>query len=232
MTNCTTIRDYSQTTEKVKNDLEEHGWWKGNCKVADLTAFMQDLANKLGDPIGIRSEKKLVEVLQPIQSELAYPNSLSRQFSLSELPFHCDTAHWPNPCRFVVLGCKEQGTCGRTTNLVDWKILTQDLSEVRLLKHATFLIKHGRSSFYSSIIHEKGLYARFDPGCMFPASIEAVRALRLFHSLLNRAEKHNVLWETNDVVVIDNWRMLHARGKSNHPFALTSTRELHRIVVI
>ena len=191
----TTIQDYNQPIEQVKKDLESLGWWKGNCKDSDLDTYMLGLANKLGDPIGIRRKNDVIEVLEPTHSDLSYPNSLSKQFALSEFPFHCDTAHWPTPCRFIVIGCKEKGACGRTTNLVDWKLQTRDESEVRFLKYATFLFKHGRNSFFSSIIHEKALYARFDPGCMSTTSKESDRALRLFHSLLDSAEKSEVPWE-------------------------------------
>ena len=232
MTSITATQDQNHPIEQVKKDLGNLGWWKGNCQDCDLDTYMLSLAHSLGVPIGMRRRKDIIENLKPVSSDIAHPNSLSKQFALSGFPFHCDTAHWPTPCRLIIIGCKEKGACGRTTNLVDWKLLTQVDTEVNLLKYATFLIKHGRNSFYSSIIHEKGLYARYDPGCMFPASRESNIAIRLFDSLLDRVEKSEVHWENNDVVVIDNWRVLHGRGESSQPFKLTSTRELHRILVV
>jgi len=231
MSSITIIQDHNRSVEHIKKDLKNLGVWKGNCRDYDLNTYMLNLANSLGSPVGMRRQKNIIEILKPVSSDSAHPNSLSKQYALFGFPFHCDTAHWPTPCRYIIIGCKEKGACGRTTNLVDWKLLALEDAELNLLKYATFLIKHGRNSFYSSIIHEKGLYARYDPGCMFPVARESDIAINLFDLLLDRADKSEVIWNNNDVVVIDNWRVLHGRGKSNQPSGVTSTRELHRILV-
>ena len=231
MNNPTATQDHNQPIEQIKEELENFGWWKNNCRDCDLDTYLLDIANSLGTPVGMRRQKHIIEILKPTSSNLAHPNSLSRRYALSGFPFHCDTAHWPTPCRFIIIGCKEKGTCERTTDLVDWKLLALEDAEINLLKYATFLIKNGRNSFYSSIIHEKGLYARYDQGCMFPAGRESNIAVRLFDSLLDKAEKSEILWKNNDVIVIDNWRTLHGRGRSSQPSRLISNRELHRILI-
>ena len=217
--------------DEINIHLVKKGWWKGKCHMQDIDAFLLEIAVNLGDPIGMRRRRDVIEVLKPISACSAYPNSLSKKHALSEFPIHCDTAHWPTPCRYIVIGCKNKGSCGRKTILVDWKSMTLENAELSLLKRATLLVKHGSRSFYSPIIHENELFARYDPGCMFPISNDSNLALNQFDSILNKTEKSEICWEKNDVVVIDNWRILHGRGKLSQTPALKSIRELHRVLV-
>ena len=231
MHGTTTLHIHDQHIDQLKKHLAEKGWWKGKCHGQDLDAFLLEIAVSLGDPVGMRRRRDVIEILKPIRSGSAYPNSLSKQYALSEFPIHCDTAHWPTPCRYIVIGCNNKGSCGRKTILVDWKSMTLEDAELSLLKSATLIVKHGKSSFYSPIIHENELYARYDPGCMFPASNDSNFALSLFDSILDKAEKSEACWKKNDVVVIDNWRILHGRGKPSQSSDLNSIRELHRVLV-
>lgn len=215
----------------MRNALEKEGWWKGKCREHDLDDFLLKISNHLGQPIGARRKTFVVEILKPQSADSARKNSLSAQYELTAFPFHIDTAHWPIPCRYIVLGCKSPGSCGRKTLLIDWKSLQIKASEVDLLKKAVFLVKDGRRSFYSPILSENESFIRYDIGCMYASDRESEMALQILESKLEKANKKEVAWEENDVLVMDNWRILHGRSDSNDALSIKSSRELHRVLV-
>ena len=215
----------------MRNTLENQGWWKGKCSEHDLDEILIKISNHLGQPIGARRKTSVIEILKPQSADSAYKNSLSAQYELTAFPFHIDTAHWTIPCRYIVFGCKSPGTCGRKTLLIDWGSLQIKAPEVDLLKKAIFLVKDGGRSFYSSILSENEPFIRYDTGCMHTSDRESEMALQLLESILEKADKKEVAWEENDVLVMDNWRILHGRSDSNDALRINSSRELHRVLV-
>lgn len=211
--------------------LEEKGWWKGKRRGYNLDDDLLKIASHLGQPVGSRRRKSVVEVLKPKSAALAYTNSLSAKYQLSSFPYHIDTAHWPTPCKYIVMGCKSPGSCDRKTVLVDWESLQLDGSDINLLKNAVFLVKDGARSFYSSIISDNRSFIRYDIGCMHVTGPDSRVALKILQSAFDTAVKTDIGWEEDDILVIDNWRILHGRGRASNPFSMSESRELHRVLV-
>jgi hypothetical protein len=213
------------------DSLEEKGWWKGKRRGLNLDDDLFQIASHLGQPIGARRRRSVVEVLKPKSSALAYDNSLSAQYQLSSFPFHIDTAHWPTPCKYIVMGCKSPGSCDRKTLLIDWESLQLERSDFNLLKNSIFLVKDGGRSFYSSIISDNQSFIRYDIGCMHATGRDSKIALQILKSAFDKSKKIDIDWEENDILVLDNWRLLHGRGSSSNTFSTNSSRELHRVLV-
>ena len=75
----------------MKSKLEDSGWWQTDFEGESIDDYLIDLSNSLGTPVGGRHKKRFIEILRPTPYEYAKTNSLSKKYSLTAFPFHCDT---------------------------------------------------------------------------------------------------------------------------------------------
>lgn len=191
--------------------LETNGWAVMDCPENDsLGDFLSGLSKKLGVPVSGRKGNAL-ERLRPVSHENAHPQSLSNKYGLGAFPLHSDTAHWPVPCRYIMLGCEEPGQVSSPTILLDTNSLDLSEAETSCIKTASFFVKNGRKSFYSSIQSKDRPFFRFDPGCMYPVSVDGEKAVNAMLSERHAGMMTEISWQKNRIAVIDNWRMLHGR---------------------
>jgi hypothetical protein len=111
-----------------------------------------------------------------------------------------------------VLGCVESGSESVPTLLLDRLGVKLSREELQLARSAVFHVRNGRGSFYASIVGLDPRFIRYDPGCMHPVSPEALEALALFSNERVAPQSISFHWQPGDLLIIDNWRMLHARG--------------------
>lgn len=169
------------------------------------------LAEDLGEIVPGRGRQR-VEHIVPQDTRAAHAGSLSRQYGLAPLPLHTDTAHWTVPCRYLVMGCVSPGPEPTPTILLDSRVVSLTKCEAIACASAVFLIRNGRRSFYGSILAQDRPFIRFDRGCMAPLSPEGSKAANAFNQTRNTDKTYQHDWRHGDIVVIDNWRMLHGRG--------------------
>lgn len=212
------------------DSLEEIGWAVSSASASTIegvAAELTALASTLGE-IAPGRGGRLFEPILPRVAETARARSLSSKFGLNPLPLHIDTAHWSVPCRYLILACLNTGPVPTPTFLLDSR--TVQLSErERLACHsAVFAVRNGRHSFYGSIMDKDRDFIRLDPGCMTALSSEGTSVLDVFSKerQADRLIRHD--WEKGNIVILDNWRTLHARGYDT-PTALG--RVLVRVMV-
>jgi len=193
----------------------------------DLIKDIQSISNALGTAVPGRGGK-LIEHLQPHDKSDAYPTSLSRIFGKSEQPFHVDHSHRPVPCRFLVFGCASKGAKPAPTWLLDTQNFETDARTKELLQTSVFAVKNGRMSFYSTVIPRSQIYWRWDPGCMYPTSKDAKTLAQFLTNPKAKAQAFSIDWKKNDILVLDNWRYLHARGACQLP---ENSRTLMRVSI-
>ncbi len=182
-------------------------------RIPDLPEHVTSIARTLGTIVASPGRKK-IETISP-QSEGSAPvSSLSHAYGLGALPLHTDTAHWTVPCRYIILACVEVGSVRTPTLLVDSRDASFSKDECLLLRSSIFLIKNGGRSFYTSLIDSRRDFIRIDPGCMEPISESSVTAMRLYDIERQRRRFITWDWHEGDVLVIDNWRVLHGRGNN------------------
>ena len=217
-------------SDDVSEQLLAMGWAKipASANAEPLDAGLIAMANALGKPVGCRAGRILVESLRPTIKERAKPSSLSRQYSTGTFPLHADTAHWTTPCRYVVLGCADSGGADRATLLLDTSDLPFEDRERDRLYSTPFRVTNGRRSFFSTILSKKRPYIRLDPGCMSPVTPAGAQALATLSKDKWATEVVRFQWSINDILIIDNWRVLHGRVASSEK---DDTRELHRILI-
>jgi hypothetical protein len=195
-----------EAAERLVND-----GWASFASAANSNESIISIAGSLGTTIRSRTGK-LIETLAPQNNTTAPVASLSYQFGFGALPLHSDTAHWIVPCRYIVLACTEVGSVRAPTLIVDAQDPNFSDEELLLLRSATFLVRNGGKSFYASLVDRNRGFVRADPGCMEPMTSASVTAMGLFDIKRQADRVISFDWNAGDVLVIDNWRMLHGRG--------------------
>ncbi|MET4155466.1 hypothetical protein ABIC08_006262 [Bradyrhizobium sp. RT9b] len=209
--------------------LEERGWATLSAVRPEAGGIIGELS-RLGDILGVRTAGRgsaLEEVIQPRRQSEAHSRSLSALFGLSALPFHAELSHRPRPCRYLLLGCIDTGSPSAVTVLLDWRTLGFSSEEFELLEGAPILVRCGRSSFYTTVLPSDRSFFRYDPGCLEAVDARGRAALRLVEDRLTGGAPHSHEWRPGGILIIDNWRVLHGRGPSDHG----SGRRLARILI-
>jgi Taurine catabolism dioxygenase TauD, TfdA family len=209
--------------------LDERGWAAYAAEHSDAEAVIGELG-RIGDLLGTRTAGRagaLEELIQPQQPGEAHARSLSARYGLNALPFHTELSHRPLPCRYLLLGCVDPGSPSAVTMLLDWRTLGLSPDELQLLEAAPILVRNGRRSFYTMILPSDHAFLRYDPGCLEAVDARGRAALRLIEHRLASGAPRSHKWRRGDILIIDNWRVLHGRGPSNEG----SGRRLARILI-
>ena len=177
---------------------------------------LADIASGLGIITKDRRAPEAFRSISPERIESARPNTLSSRYGLGAFPFHTDAAHWTTPPDYVMLFCKNPGRGGRCTQLVDTHNLTKDGAIRQALKSAVWTTGH-LSPHFCVAAHEAidGLQMRYDPACMTPAGPESHKLQQLLDLRIAESTRSTIPWVKGSLLVIDNKRMLHARGKAS-----------------
>ena len=185
------------------------------------------LARSLGEPIPSRTGNPLVSELKPATVESEEVDTFSSKFGLGGFPFHTDTAHWPLPVRFLIL--RSVGTShDRPTLLIKGQKLLDSIRSSNLTR-AVWKSTGPRGTFLCTLysrLEDEQLF-RFDPLCMKPMNAAATDVTKAVKAAV--VEPVAIDWSLGKTVVIDNWRVLHARATAH--LDDSQTRCLQRVLV-
>jgi hypothetical protein len=215
-----------------KGRVNFSGWASGNLGCLPESVLQEkllSLASQFGTPVPSRPGGSLCDTLTPTESGLARPHSLSQIHGTCEFPLHTDMAHWLTPCRYVMLACLSPGSGNRCTLLLNTQLLPLTEEQVALLHSMPFRVMNGRNSFFSTVLSSSRDFFRFDPGCMTPMTKEGAAVLTLLSHEKWAAAVESVIWQAGKVIVVDNWRVLHGRGRAD---SLDANRKLVRVSII
>lgn len=193
---------------------EDKGWIAFKTAHADaklLAANIERFGWLVGNPTRGRTGK-LVEPVVPMAANTAWPRSLSNLYGTGELPLHTDTAHNLQPCRWLLLACAEPGSEQTTTRILDCHSLRLSTKDRAVLETAPFFVRTGRKSFYTTILDKTRPFVRYDPGCMEPVNQSGRLAISILQQAIGKAEVEEHAWCRGDVILLDNWRVMHGRG--------------------
>lgn len=155
----------------------------------------------------------LVQELVPRAN--ATPNTYSGIYGLDRFPFHTDLAHWRVPPRYLMLRCIK-GYAEVPTLLVDGHaLIATDL--VDMLTRAIFKPRRPIDGAITLLrlceATDAGYRLRWDEVFLKPASkIGEIVDQRIRDYLAHSDPISISLSEPADMLLIDNWRMLHARS--------------------
>lgn len=142
------------------------------------------------------------------------PNTYSGIFGFNCFPFHSDLAHWPFPPRYLVLRCI-RGYADVPTMILDGRAIASEIG-AELMGRALVrprrpqcgevrMLRLRQSDGADEII-------RWDTQYLKPASHVGELVFSSFQSIVEETTATPaVMVNDGDVMIIDNWRMLHAR---------------------
>jgi hypothetical protein len=201
--------DAAQIAERISLS----GWLKFKASTGhNLEAEVLSLASSLGEPVAGRGGK-VVERLAPQATNAAHAKSLSAIHGHGSFPLHTDGAHRLLPPRFLLLACANPGSVPVPTLLQRFSELRLSPKERALCETATFLFRNGKHSFYSTVAGDRP-FIRFDEGCMMPLGPDGEAAASAVASSAALAAPIEIQWEAGDIVAVDNWKVLHGRGRA------------------
>jgi alpha-ketoglutarate-dependent taurine dioxygenase len=199
-----------KTASDIVSELDKRGWLLLDFPAA---SSLVDFAANFGKPVPSRNGGSLSEILTPKDSVEAKPNSLSRFYGFGAFPFHTDSATHEKAPRLIFLRLVDNSSSDRPTVIVDPLLLSSE-AQRRKLQNDVWVINGGTTAFYSTLLTRApdGMCLRYDPHCMRPAHARFVESQAVIESLISKAEVHTVDWVANQLLVLDNWRVLHGRG--------------------
>lgn len=208
--------------------LRDTGWMVASVDgdeslVADA---LGNLCDELGTVIYGRGGAD-IESISPTPREFAHQRSLSAVHGLGALPLHVELSHRIRPCRYVALACLNTGTASVPTALLDRHTIAFSADERTMLRNAVLLVRSGRRSFYSSILPPDDLWLRFDAGCMEAFDARGRAAMEMIEDRLARSSPTLHHWRAGEILVIDNWRVLHGRASAEK----AAGRRLSRMLI-
>ena len=203
-----------RSASHISDQLRSEGF--AFLKAYKLLLSTNDMFQTIGTIEAVEGLKS-IHTLTPTPIHEAPPNTYSGNFGTSEFPLHTDLAHWSMPPRYLGLRCIV-GTSAVPTRVYDGNglILHFGLSELRML------LVHPRRP----MMGEKQLLPilqrcdagmdmrlRWDGIYLRPAMASATNLFSEIKSFVTAAKPQDVvLSEPGDVLIIDNWRILHGRA--------------------
>jgi L-asparagine oxygenase len=170
-----------------------------------------------------------VRDIRPQLIEFAKENTLSSRYGTGAFPFHTDTAHWDRPARYLALYCVDPGEGKRPTLIQDSRQWRLDEDETDLACRALWKTGHLRPRLCMFAERTEGeLAIRYDMDCMRPMTREARELEALIEARISRSALTQIDWQPESLLIIDNRRMVHARGKNNGP----DTSRVHKRMLI
>lgn len=193
-----------------KDEVEKHGYVHvKEYRLGEDTASVASALGKTLEPWPGR----LVQELTPRAT--ATPNTYSGIYGHGCFPFHTDLAHWRLPPRYLLLRCVT-GYADVPTLLLDGHALFKAVT-LDILTRAIFKPRRPRDRALMLIrLCEPlggGYCFRWDEVFLKPASkVAEIANQRLREQLRISQPLSMALVKTGDILLIDNWRMLHARS--------------------
>ena len=214
----------------IPKKLHENGW--ARLQVTGSPEALFSIAESLGTIVNQGSRPELSR-LTPIDAASADPNTASASYGTGRFPYHTDLAHWPKPPRFLVMGNAD------TTSSVPTLLLDSRIPEIYdriscLAERALWRVTKTQHPFVCStfLTGSKVNGIRWDLNVMSPLNDAARMTVSDLTSVLECGRPHREVsfdWHIpGTVLIIDNWRMLHARP--NVPQS-ESARALYRVFI-
>lgn len=196
------------------SDLKEDITRQGYAFVSEFSPTIDTftVANTIGRPL-TPWESGVVQELVPRDS--ATPNTYSGIYGLGRFPFHTDLAHWRLPPRYLLLRCVA-GFTDVPTLLLDCRLLLDNVT-IDILTRAVYRPRRPRNGKLTLLrLYEPkndGYCFRWDEVFLRPASKMAeIADLGVREYLRKCVPMSHILARPGDLLLIDNWRMLHARA--------------------
>lgn len=196
--------------KEIKHKLDENGWVVFNNPNEDEILLE---ISKIFGLIIMHPNGKLIDYLSPKEKTESIKNTFSYKYGFEKFPFHTDTAFWNIPARYVLMSC-ENISSTETLILTLESVNKLTTEELCILEKSIFLVKTNQSNFYCSVLSKVNgsQIFRYDPNTMKAINSYAKKAIMVIENIINNSEIHRINWNNPQILIIDNWKTLHARS--------------------
>lgn len=205
-------------------DLMQFGW---TLKLPPVSTRARDIGLALGPIMPNQRTGSSHADLVPYSKSDAPPGSMSSMVGKNAQPIHSDGAHTSVPPHYLIFECLEPGSEECPTHIwaIDLDKIIADRNPLLVAPQWVFGSKD--RGFYSSIVQRKLSTSRirFDPLCMTPAAFCRSSLVEAESLIGSYSSKFSIDWIAGAILIVDNWRCLHARGSGAEG---SPTRKLRR----
>lgn len=190
------------------NDLKMNGFVQFD---SDEDQSSINVARTIGRVFRVES-MPLVQALTPREQVAEKKNTYSGNYGMEMFPFHTDLAHWYTPPRYLMLRCIIPAE-EVFTGIVHGNLIFKDES-LQELKRALFKPRRrlDNKSYFLRLLHD-GII-RWDSLFIRPANAVAEEVqVRIANNIDNIDFKKIRFEKPGDVVLLDNWKVLHCRSR-------------------
>lgn len=174
------------------------------------------LGRYFGEPVPSRLGGGLIDTLVPKTKEAARQKSMSALYGKAPLPFHTDSANLRVPPSLVLLRLAPGHESDRPTLIADSRAWNMSHENLQRLQNDVWLVNGGRGRFYASILSDTivpgQILVRYDPCCMRPVTKRSHQSAAFLADAMRKNEPGQIDWTPGFAILLDNTRVLHARG--------------------
>lgn len=197
---------------RLRDEVWEIGYAVRNAGFSNLAT--ESLAAAIGDPVALGGGQ-IVHEISPKTMEEALSNTYSGNYGLGEFPLHTDMSTWFVPPRYLMLRCIV-GMSDVATTVVDPISAIDAIGAANLIRAVMKPRKRVAGKIGLLSIARRipsGLMIRWDDRYLVPCSRSGETYARAFASEIKTLVVEKVsLSEPGDLLILDNWRMLHGRS--------------------
>lgn len=169
----------------------------------------------------------LVQPLKAQEKGKGSFGSFTYMVGYDAFPWHTDTAYWEIPVRYLMLTSEKPSPCATLAR--SFESLAKNIDDFYYLAERSVYMLNipGKRKLLSPVMKKHGeMGFRFDFHIYKPMNEEAKVLSSLMLEQLNN-ESQRVVWSGNNVLVLDNWRLIHAREDASQD----KNRSLKRIYI-
>lgn len=169
----------------------------------------------------------LVQPLKAQEKGKGSIGSFTYMVGYDAFPWHTDTAYWEIPVRYLMLTSEKPSPCATLAR--SFESLAKNIDDFYYLAERSVYMLNipGKRKLLSPVMKKHGeMGFRFDFHIYKPMNEEAKILSSLMLEQLNN-ESQRVVWSGNNVLVLDNWRLIHAREDASQD----KNRSLKRIYI-
>jgi hypothetical protein len=148
--------------------------------------------------------------LRPNLDSGKYQHSLSKEYGLNAFPFHTDGAQRLKPPRWIILQYKGLIDSKSATTVLDTLKLQTEEAYEDFFFNEIYLVSGGKIPFLTSVVNKiqyKTPILRWNSLLMKKVNSKRFRN----EIILNQSCDERIEWSIGKTLIIDNWRVLHAR---------------------
>jgi L-asparagine oxygenase len=219
-----TLQQLAQTLSALAQQAELVGYAATTLPISRATLI--EAGSTLGTAVPVTAGSPLADIISYRGEAVA--GSWRHFIADNAFPYHSDGAYHLEPPRWLVLYCVDSEQGAATTMLAD-PLSQAGAADRRLMSTEPWRIHQCGVTRATRLLERVNgrERLRWDPMAMRPFIASSAQAGGRLASLTARAPQVRHVWSAGSLLLVDNWRMLHARP----PCSDCANRTLWRLLL-